>query len=120
MGNSGTNTMYVVGSDKMLKEIHNGNNVNCVESNAMLGQLALAGQTSARALFAGVAETDLPGLLRVYNFPLTGDYDEYQAHSSAVSRIRITCDEQYLFSAGDDGCLVIFDVKKKTNTKRDN
>jgi len=115
--NTQTNTMYVVGSDKMLKEIHNSENMNCVESNVMLGQLALASQ--ARALFAGVAEPDLPGPLRLYNFPLDGDYVEYQAHSAPVARIRITCDEQYLFSAGDDGCLCIFDVKKKAPKARE-
>mmetsp|Transcript_31045 Transcript_31045/g.81588 ORF Transcript_31045/g.81588 Transcript_31045/m.81588 type:complete len:720 (-) Transcript_31045:45-2204(-) len=101
----------------MLKEIQGGENINCLESNAMLGQLALASQ--ARALFAGVAEPELPGPLRCYNFPLDGDYVEYQAHSAPVARIRLTCDEQYLFSAGDDGCLIIFDVKKKVPSKRD-
>merc|ERR1712228_332577 len=83
----------------------------------MLGQLALAG--GARALFAGVAEVDLPGPLRCYTFPLKGDYAEYQAHSAPVSRIRITYDDQYLFSTGDDGCLCIFDIKKKVASKRD-
>eukprot|EP00927_Polykrikos_kofoidii_P044410 TRINITY_DN38389_c0_g1_i1.p1 TRINITY_DN38389_c0_g1~~TRINITY_DN38389_c0_g1_i1.p1 ORF type:complete len:1288 (+),score=271.17 TRINITY_DN38389_c0_g1_i1:192-4055(+) len=111
------NTMYVVGSDKMLKEVQHNVSTNFLESNAVIGQLALA--SSARALFAGIAEPELPGPLRCYNFPLDGEYVEYQAHSAPVSRIRITCDDQYLFSAGDDGCLCIFDVKKKVATKRD-
>lgn len=112
-----TNTFYVVGSDKMLKELQGGQNINTLESNAMLGQLALASQ--ARALFAGVAEVNLPGPLRLYNFPVDGEYVEYQAHSLPVARIRITYDEQYLFSAGDDGCLIIFEIKKKVPSKRD-
>merc|ERR1712039_297334 len=40
-------------------------------------------------------------------------------HSAPVSRIRITYDDQYLFSTGDDGCLCIFDIKKKVASKRD-
>eukprot|EP00929_Paragymnodinium_shiwhaense_P023265 TRINITY_DN1460_c0_g1_i1.p1 TRINITY_DN1460_c0_g1~~TRINITY_DN1460_c0_g1_i1.p1 ORF type:complete len:1300 (+),score=429.10 TRINITY_DN1460_c0_g1_i1:78-3977(+) len=112
-----TNTMYVVGSDKMLKEVQDTKLTNYLESNAALGQLALA--SGARALFAGVAEPEVPGPLRCYNFPLDGDYAEYQAHSAPVSRIRITYDDLYLFSAGDDGCLCIFDVKKKVSLKRD-
>mmetsp|Transcript_127451 Transcript_127451/g.360642 ORF Transcript_127451/g.360642 Transcript_127451/m.360642 type:complete len:1250 (-) Transcript_127451:139-3888(-) len=111
------NTMYVVGSDKMLKEVQNSALTNYLESDATLGQLALA--ASAQALFAGVAEVDVPGALRCYNFPLDGEYAEYQAHAAAVSRIRLTHDDQHLFSAGDDGCLCVFDVHRKSPAKRD-
>lgn len=103
-------TIYVAGSDKMLKEVQDSQLTNYVESNAVLGHLALA--PAAKALIAGVAEPDMPGSLRCYKFPLTGDYVEYQAHSAPVSRIRIAWDELYLFSTGDDGCLCIFDLKK--------
>jgi len=111
------NTMYAVGSDKMLKEVQDSQLTNYLESNVTLGQLALA--NSAKVLFAGVMESEVPGPLRCYNFPLDGDYVESQAHSAPVSRIRITCDDQYLFSTGDDGSLYIFDVKKKAPSKRD-
>jgi len=111
------NTMYAVGSDKMLKEVQDSQLTNYLESNVTLGQLALA--NSAKVLFAGVNEQEVPGPLRCYNFPLDGDYVECQAHSAPVSRIRITCDDQYLFSTGEDGCLYIFDVKKKFPSKRD-
>ncbi|CAJ1350252.1 unnamed protein product [Effrenium voratum] len=110
-------TLFVAGSDKMLKEVQNSQLNNYLESNATLGQLALA--PTARALIAGVAEPDMPGSLRCYTFPLTGDYVEYQAHAAPVSRIRIAWDELYLFSTGDDGCLCIFDIKKTGPCKRD-
>jgi cilia- and flagella-associated protein 57 len=119
-----SNTMFVTGSDKMLKEVQNSELTNWnteltnyLESNALLGQLVLA--PSCQALFAGVSEPDVPGALRCYTFPLNGDYLEYQAHSAAISRVRLTHDEQYLFSAGDDGCLCIFDLKKTVPSKRD-
>lgn len=114
---SAQNSMYVVGSDKMLKEVHGAMLTGFIESNKAIGQLGLA--PSAKALFAGIAEHDAPGPIRCYNFPLDNEYVEYQAHSAPVSRIRITYDDQYLFSTGDDGCLVIFDIKKKQITKRD-
>jgi len=110
------NTLYVVGNDKMLKEVQNSQLTNYIETSGTLGQLALA--TSNKMLFAGVAEFEGPGPLRCYNFPLDGDYSEFQAHSGAITRIRLTCDEQYLFSAANDGCLYIWDVKKKPG-KRD-
>ncbi|CAE7411425.1 CFAP57 [Symbiodinium natans] len=112
-----TTTLYVAGSDKMLKEVQNSQLTNYVESNAVLGQLALA--PAAKALVVGVAEPDMPGSLRSYNFPLTGDYVEYQAHAAPVSRIRIAWDELYLFSTGDDGCLCIFDLKKIGGSKHE-
>merc|ERR1719331_146190 len=52
---SQSNTMYVVGSDKMLKEIHNSQLTNYLEAQSTLGQLALSGG-AVRPLFAGVAE----------------------------------------------------------------
>eukprot|EP00930_Biecheleria_cincta_P085307 TRINITY_DN746_c0_g1_i2.p1 TRINITY_DN746_c0_g1~~TRINITY_DN746_c0_g1_i2.p1 ORF type:complete len:1283 (-),score=294.40 TRINITY_DN746_c0_g1_i2:68-3874(-) len=107
---SQSTTLYVTGTDKMLKEVQNSQLTNYLESNVALGQLALATQT--RALIAGVAEPDLPGSLRCFTFPLNGDWTEYQAHSAPVSRIRITWDELFLFSAGDDGCLCIFELRK--------
>lgn len=106
-----TNTMYVVGTDKVLKEVQNAALNYYVESNAIIGQLALANST--RALFAGVAEPELPGAVRCYAYPLDGDYVEYQAHAAPVSRVRITFDENFVFSVGEDGCLVIFDVIRR-------
>merc|ERR1719482_2442161 len=111
--------MYVVGSDKMLKEIHSSQLKNYFEAGTTLGQLALA--NGAKTLFAGVAETDSPGPVRCYKFPLDGEYVEYQAHAAPCSRIRVTYDDSYLFSSGEDGCLYIFDVRKKDRvvSKRD-
>merc|ERR1719223_1555700 len=114
-----TNTMYIVGNDKMIKEVspgadrgvQRGEISNYYESNMMLGQLALA--NSGKTLFAGVTEPDCPGSLRCYEFPLNSAFVEYQAHSAPVSRIRVTYDDQFLFSAGEDGCLCIWDVAAK-------
>merc|ERR1719171_89054 len=103
----------------MLKEVHNSQLSNYLEAGTTLGQLALA--NGAKTLFAGVAETDSPGPVRCYKFPLDGDFQEYQAHAAPCSRIRITYDDSFLFSSGEDGCLYIFDVRKKDRvvSKRD-
>eukprot|EP00746_Dinoflagellata_sp_MGD_P071928 gnl/MRDRNA2_/MRDRNA2_29238_c0_seq1.p1 gnl/MRDRNA2_/MRDRNA2_29238_c0~~gnl/MRDRNA2_/MRDRNA2_29238_c0_seq1.p1 ORF type:complete len:1218 (-),score=322.40 gnl/MRDRNA2_/MRDRNA2_29238_c0_seq1:252-3905(-) len=116
---SQSNTMYVVGSDKMLKEIHNSQLTNYLEAGTTLGQLVLA--NSGKTIFAGVAEADSPGPVRCYKFPLDGEFVEYQAHAAPCSRIRVTYDDSYLFSSGEDGCLYIFDVRKKDRvvSKRD-
>merc|ERR1719482_861050 len=75
--------MYVVGSDKMLKEIHSSQLKNYFEAGTTLGQLVLA--NSGKTIFAGVAEADSPGPVRCYKFPLDGDFQEYQAHAAPCS-----------------------------------
>lgn len=46
----------------------------------MLGQLVIS--HSQRLLFAATAELDRPGSVRIYKFPLTGDFVEYPCLSS--------------------------------------
>jgi WD40 repeat protein len=64
---------------------------------------------SGRMLFAG---TDV-GTVRAYKFPLTGEYSEVQVHSAPVTRMRISPDDAFLFSAAEDASLFVFDVREK-------
>jgi len=116
---TGSNTMYVVGTDKMLREVSDGKAQNICQAGTTLGQIVLS--NSAKTLFAAVAEPDAPGPIRCYKFPLDGVYNEYPCHSAPATRIRITYDDCYLFSCSEDGCLFIFDVRKKDriSSKRD-
>merc|ERR1711937_813721 len=85
----------------------------------MGGQIVLS--NSAKTLFAAVAEQDAPAPIRCYKFPLDGYYNEFSCHSAPATRIRITFDDYFLFSCSEDGCLFIFDVRKKDRmvSKRD-
>jgi len=114
-----TNTMYVVGNDEMLQEVSAGTRQNTLKAGTTLGQIVLS--NNAKTLFAGVAHQDAPGAIRAYKFPLDGYYNEFTAHAAPCTRIRITFDDYYLFSTSEDGCLFIFDVKKKDRvvSKRD-
>merc|ERR1719230_1982464 len=116
---TGGNTMYVVGNDKMLTEVFGGQAQSLVQAGTSLGQIVLS--NSAKTLFAAVSEPDAPGPIRCYKFPLDGDYIEYQCHSAPATRIRVTYDDQFLFSCSEDGCLFIFDIRKKDRvvSKRD-
>jgi DNA repair exonuclease SbcCD ATPase subunit len=49
-------------------------------------------------------------------YPFSGDagiFQEHQAHSQPVSRLAISQDDQYLFSASEDGSIFIFKVFEK-------
>lgn len=96
----------------MIKEIHDSESGKKLDTGVTVGQLGLT--HIGTLLFAGVAEPECPGAIRAYNFmPLTGDYTEYQAHSLPVERVRISQDDKYVFSAGQDGTLCIFEITHK-------
>jgi len=120
---TGGNTMYVVGSDKMMREVFSDQKTSqaqsVVQAGTTLGQIVLS--NTVKTLFAAVAEPDAPAPIRCYKFPLDGFYNEFPAHSAPCTRIRLTFDDNYLFSCSEDGCLFIFDVRKKDRvvTKRD-
>ena len=50
--------------------------------------------------------------MQVWKFPLE-KVNELQAHGSPVTRMRISYDNKFLFSAGKDGSLMIMDIKDK-------
>ncbi|KAI9351164.1 WD repeat-containing protein 65-like protein [Zopfochytrium polystomum] len=110
--------VYAVGSDKLMKEISESTVTHQVESNVTLTQLAIS--NSGRMMFAGT----LTGQVRSIKYPFSGnseDYQEHQAHSAAVTKFKISYDDQYLFSVADDGCLFMYKIADKDDRsiKRD-
>jgi WD40 repeat protein len=103
-------TFYAVGTDKSIKEIENGREKMRYEAGVNISQLVL--MHGARGFFAGVAEDDKPGSIQVLRYPWEKVF-EVQAHSLPVERLRISFDNQVLFSSGHDGVLCIFDIKDK-------
>ena len=77
------------------------------DTGAVMTQICLP--TSGRALFVA-SET---GTIRSYNYPLTGQFTEYQAHAGPIARLRISFDDAMLFCVSDDGALFVFDVREK-------
>lgn len=51
-----------------------------LDTDKILGQLVIS--HSQRMIFAATAEAERPGCVRIYKFPLTGDYIEYTCLSS--------------------------------------
>lgn len=111
-------TIYAVGNDKTLKEIVDGQILRelpfeCVPTQVMLSH-------SGKMMFIGTSN----GSVLSMKFPFgtdAGVNTEHQAHSSQVTRLRISCDDQFLFSASDDGCLFIFKISDREgrSTKRE-
>ena len=76
---------------------------------------------NGKAFFTGVSETNKPGSVQVVMRPFTRQKPfEIQAHAQMVNRLRLSYDNQYLYSAGQDGTLAVFQVIDKNRDKRDN
>ena len=100
-------SIFAVGSDRKLKEFDDVQVSKEFDTGVVLTQVALP--NNARTLFTA-SET---GAVRSYKFPLTGEYQEYQSHSAAITRLRVSHDDTMLFCVSEDGCLAVFDVRDK-------
>lgn len=129
--------VYATGTDGLLKEIDVVSGIARTEHCAGLafGPLALA--ASQQVLYVGSVEANKPGSIRAYRLPLDKDlfsvsqsqagsvaspaanasqstaqsYLEYQCHDLPVTRLRLSYDDQFLFSTGEDGSLCIFETQ---------
>jgi hypothetical protein len=112
-----------------------------IESDAVLNQIVLS--HSGRMMFLGSSS----GKVRSMRFPLTtvmsglakeqvvhnnpdgtpslqqenGDFQEHQGHSSSITKMRVSYDDQFLFTTSEDGCLYVFKISDKDSRslKRD-
>lgn len=108
---------YCVGNDGNVWNIKQHNDPHPAQTT--FSQLAMT--HNAKALFAGVGEANKPGSIVIYKVAedqsqgkLKMDkINEVQAHSKAIQRMRLSFDNNQLFTAGKDGCLIIHDVKDR-------
>ena len=107
---------YGVGSDKQIKEIitdqlQKPKEKKAYEAGCVFSQILL--NNGNFCMLCGVGESQKPGSIRAYVFPITGEYSETQAHAGPVTRIRISSNDQYVFSSGSDGTIEVFELRNK-------
>jgi len=85
---------------------------------SIISQLSIT--HNGKACFAGVGEANKPGAIVIFKISedATGQMkldkiNEVQAHSKAIERMRLSYDNHHLFTVGQDGCLIIHDVKDR-------
>lgn len=76
-------------------------------------------------LIAGLAqgkgktkEDKRPGAVRAQQFPFdasgsVGDFFEQQGHAGPIERMKLSYDDKSLFTVGEDGCVIIWEIKDK-------
>ncbi|NWV22767.1 CFA57 protein, partial [Origma solitaria] len=102
--------IFAVGSDQTLKEISESSIQHEVPAYDVV-YTTVAVSRSGRMVFVG---TSL-GTIRAMKYPLTQkkDFNEYQAHAGAVTKMTVTSDDQFLLTASEDGCVFIWKVHQK-------
>lgn len=113
----GSSTPYEVlgvGTDAQIH--HTSGKKECkVAPDWQLSQVVV--HRNGRSFFTGVGERDVPGAIQIWRMDDKTKYmertNEIQAHSQPVERIRLTQDNNFLFSCGQDGLVCIFDVKDR-------
>lgn len=84
---------------------------NAVNAGIIISQVKIL--NNSKAIFAGCGDEGRPGAIQIWKFPLE-KLNEVQAHGpGGIERMRLSHDNQFLFSAGRDGTLMIMNVKDK-------
>ncbi|KAL8584312.1 hypothetical protein ACOMHN_014731 [Nucella lapillus] len=103
-------TTFAAGSDKTLREIADSQILREVPTGEMtLTNVALS--HSGRMLFAGTAR----GTMWSIKFPLTipGEWQEQQGHGAAITKMKITYDDQYLITVAEDASILLWKIQDK-------
>lgn len=68
---------------------------------------------SGQMFFFGIEEKDKPGSIRVMKYPFASKAEifEIQSHYKGISRIKVSFDDNYIFTTGEDGVLIIYENK---------
>jgi hypothetical protein len=88
--------MYAVGNDR--KIWHSKDNKNGFDAGVQLSQIVLT--SNQKALIAAVGEEGKPGAIHIFQVPQLGKINEVQAHSKPIERMKISYDNNFLFTGG--------------------
>ena len=56
----------------------------------------------------------MPGAVKCYKYPLNmGECTDIQAHSKSIKKMKVSYNDKYLFTAGEDGCIIIYSINER-------
>lgn len=113
--------IYTTGSDKTIRELcegapGQGKETLRYEQSVVLSQIAV--MHNRKAFFCGLSEQNKPGAIQVLKYPYEKTH-EIQVHALPVKRLRVSYDNQSLFSCSNDGTFAVFSVQEKDSRKKD-
>ncbi len=104
--------MYAVGNNRLL-EIEQSKIKAQFESNKQLTQITMNEKLDGpNYLFISANFPEGPGSVQIFKFPFE-KMSEVSAHARPISRMHLSNCGQFLLTAGEDGHLIIHDVKDR-------
>ncbi|EAY19184.1 hypothetical protein TVAG_214090 [Trichomonas vaginalis G3] len=108
-------SIYISGTDCMIKEIQNGSVVRTQNypqcENSPHQQKALVMSNNGQMFFSGSKD----GKVTSFSLPINNEKSEICCHTGEINSMAISFDDSLLFSVGDDGVLAIFTIHDKDN-----
>ncbi|XP_029288716.1 LOW QUALITY PROTEIN: cilia- and flagella-associated protein 57 [Cottoperca gobio] len=103
-------TILAVGTDLTLKEIQDCQVLREVPADEV-AHTAVAVSHSGRVVFTGTSSGTIRAIK--YPLPIQKEWTMYQAHCGPITKMVITWDDQFLLTASEDGCLLMWKVIDK-------
>uniref|UniRef100_A0A8C9LBG8 Cilia and flagella associated protein 57 n=1 Tax=Pavo cristatus TaxID=9049 RepID=A0A8C9LBG8_PAVCR len=107
---SDSRIIFAVGSDQTLKEISESSIQHEVPAFDVV-YTAVAVSHSGDMVFVGTSLGTVRAMQ--YPLPLCKDFNEYQAHAGAVTKMSVTNDDLFLLTASEDGSIFFWKVYRK-------
>lgn len=108
----GSPAAFVACSDLTVKEIADGTVNKKLELTGNPGQLAIT--RNKKLFFVGLAEATSPGVLKCFKYPLSSNESiEIQAHARKIQKMKVSFNDKYLFTAGADGCVIVYELSDR-------
>ncbi|NXJ07760.1 CFA57 protein, partial [Odontophorus gujanensis] len=107
---SNSKIIFAVGSDQTLKEISKSSIQHEVPAFDVV-YTAVAVSHSGDMVFVGTSLGTVRAMK--YPLPLSGEFNEYQAHAGAVTKISVTNDDLFLLTASEDGSIFFWKLYNK-------
>ncbi|XP_070759353.1 cilia- and flagella-associated protein 57 isoform X2 [Enoplosus armatus] len=103
-------TILAVGTDLTLKEIQDCQVLREVPADEV-AHTAVAVSHSGRVVFTGTSSGTIRAIK--YPLPIQKEWIVYQGHCGPVTKVVITADDQFLLTASEDGCLLMWKIIDK-------
>uniref|UniRef100_G1NBL2 EML-like second beta-propeller domain-containing protein n=1 Tax=Meleagris gallopavo TaxID=9103 RepID=G1NBL2_MELGA len=107
---SDSKVIFAVGSDQTLKEISESSIQHEVPALDVV-YTAVAVSHSGDMIFVGTSLGTVRAMK--YPLPLCREFNEYQAHAGAVTKISVSNDDLFLLTASEDGSIFFWKVYSK-------
>ncbi|CAF3835653.1 unnamed protein product [Rotaria sordida] len=112
-------TVFAVGTDRKIKEIVDAQQIlreiQVIPDDVQPTTIALS--HTGKSLLVGTSK----GTVRSYKFPLTksDEYTEYIGHVGMINRLRVTFQDEYAVSVGDDGLVILWKLQEVGVSKKE-